>query len=83
MIPITAIPIPWNFWLPDNDRSSGWTNHCYVLQLVCHGYGATPAEAWEDARSRGEVPDDFRLPDTVVATRWDAERENRGLVSAE
>lgn len=70
-----AVPIPWNFWLPDAYRSTGWTNDGYVLQLVCHGYGATPAEAWEDAQSRGEVPSEFEHPEQVIAIRWDAERE--------
>jgi hypothetical protein len=40
-----GIPVPWNFWLPDADRSTGWTNHGYALRLVCHGYGATPGDA--------------------------------------
>jgi hypothetical protein len=68
----------WNFWLPDEDRSSGWSNHCYVLQFVCAGKGATPEEAWESAK-RGEIADlafpagAFHLPDTVVAIRADAE----------
>jgi hypothetical protein len=68
----------WNFWLPDSDRSTGWTNHGYVLQFVCAGRGDTPEEAWASAK-RGEIPDlsvpeDFLLPDTVVAIRKDAER---------
>jgi hypothetical protein len=68
----------WNFWLPDSDRSCGWTNHGYVLQFVCAGNGATPEEAWQSAK-RGEiadlgVPEDFLLPDSVVAIREDAER---------
>lgn len=72
----------WNFWLPDEDRSSGWTNHCYVLQFVCAGLGDTPAEAWESAK-RGEVPDlafpeGFHLPDNVIAIREDAEHRTRG-----
>ena len=72
MIPV---PIPWNFWLPDSDRSTGWTNHGYVLQFVCQGYGVSPAEAWDDAIARGEVPGDLVLPDRVVAIRDDAEHE--------
>ena len=72
-----GIPVPWNFWLPDTDRSTGWTNHGYVLPLVCHGYGKRPADVWEDAQSRGDIPDAFELPDTVIATRWDAEHELR------
>lgn len=70
-----GIPVPWNFWLPDADRSTGLSNHGYVLQLVCHGYGATPADAWEDAQSRGHVPDGFELPETVIAIRWSDEQE--------
>lgn len=68
-------PIPWNFWLPDADRSTGWTNHGYVMQLVCQGCGASPADAWDDARSRGEVPMDLALPERVVAIREDAAHE--------
>ena len=36
----------WNFYVPDCDRSTGWTTHGYVLQFVCDGEGATAAEAW-------------------------------------
>lgn len=68
----------WNFWLPDEDRSTGWTNHGYVLQFVCAGYGHTPEEAWESAK-RGDAPDcgvpeDFELPEGLTAIRDDAER---------
>ena len=69
------VPVPWHFWLPDTDRSTGWASHGYVLQLVCHGYGVTPGEAWEDARSRADLPADFGPRGTIVATRWDAEHE--------
>lgn len=77
---LTQDPPLWNFWLPDEDRSSGWTNHCYTLQFVCAGRGYTPEEAWASAK-RGEVKDlafphgDFHLPDTVVAIREDAEHK--------
>jgi hypothetical protein len=63
----------WGFWLPDNDRSAGWTNHCYVLQFVCEGEGETPKQAWEDAFARDEVPEEFELPDRVIAIPVDAE----------
>jgi hypothetical protein len=67
----------WNFYLPDEDRSSGWTNHCYVLQFVCAGYGNTPEEAWASAKREEAVdlgfPPEFLLPDSVVAFRDDAE----------
>jgi hypothetical protein len=69
----------WNFWLPDEDRSAGWTNHCYVLQFVCVGYGATPEEAAREAVTSGRsvddlgVPPDFILPDNVIAIRDDHE----------
>lgn len=72
---MTSMPIPWNFWLPDSDRSTGWTNHGYVLQFVCEGHGDSPAEAWDDAVERGDVPDDMALPDRVVAIRADAAHE--------
>lgn len=56
-----AIPVPWNFWLPDADRSTGWTNHGYVLQLVCHGYGTTPAEAWKTRDRAVTCPSDSNV----------------------
>ena len=59
----------WGFWLPDEDRSAGWTNHCYVLQWVCEGYGDTPAEAWDEAKAAGRVPEGFVLPETLRAIR--------------
>lgn len=65
----------WNFWLPDSDRSTGWTNHGYVLQFVCQGHGRSPSDAWGEAASRGDVPNDLVLPDRVVAIRDDAEQE--------
>lgn len=75
--PASADATKWNFWLPDSDRSTGWTNHGYVLQFVCAGYGDTPDAAWESAK-RAEVdglgvPEGFHLPDTVVAIREGAE----------
>lgn len=57
----------WSFWLPDEDRSAGWTNHCYVLQFVVSGIGDTPEEAWGNLRE--PVPEDFCLPASLVATR--------------
>jgi hypothetical protein len=69
----------WNFWLPDEDRSTGWTNHCYVLQFVARGHGDTPEEAWADLVAHGGkgqregVPEQFHLPDNLVAIRDDAE----------
>lgn len=71
----TANTVRWNFWLPDEDRSAGWTNHCYVLQYVCDGAGATPDEAWADAKHRGVVPEGFRLPEGLTAIRQDAEEQ--------
>jgi hypothetical protein len=76
--PASTDETKWNFWLPDSDRSCGWTNHGYVLQFVCAGNGATPEEAWQSAK-RGElanlgVPEEFLMPDSVVAIREDAER---------
>lgn len=62
-------PMVWNFYLPDSDRNSGWSNHTYVLQHVCRGVGGTPAEAWRDA----DVPLGFHRPDTLVAVRDDHE----------
>ncbi len=62
----------WNFWLPDEDRNSGWSNHCYVLQLVCHGFGKTPEKAAVEAMRAGRVPEGFH-PDHVVAIRDDVE----------
>lgn len=69
---MTPVPVAWNFWLPDSDRSTGWTNHGYVLQFVCQGRGTSPAEAWDDAASRGDVPEELTEPDGVVAIRDDA-----------
>ena len=63
----------WTFWLPDDDRSTGWTNHGYVLQFVCEGFGATYAEAWEEAKANGRVPDGFHLPDQMKVMRGDAD----------
>lgn len=68
-------PPEWHFWLPDDDRSAGWTNHCYVLQFVCTGRGHTPEQAWADAKSTGQIPDDFQLPETVKAIRGDSEHD--------
>lgn len=67
----------WNFWLADEDRSTGWTNHGYVLQFVCAGKGRTPEQAWASAQ-RGEIadlgiPEDFERPDRVIAIRENAE----------
>lgn len=70
-----GVPTPWNFWLPDADRSTGWSNHGYVLQFVCQGFGVTPGSAWDDAICRGEVPTDLLRPGRVIAIREDAERE--------
>jgi hypothetical protein len=69
----------WNFYLPDEDRSTGWTNHGYVLQFVCAGRGETPADAWASAK-RNEIPDmgvpeDFLLPEIVTAIRASDEIE--------
>lgn len=68
-----AEKVRWNFWLPDEDRSAGWTNHCYVLQYVCRGEGRTAEEAWADAKANGQVPEGFHLPDAGLAIRLDAE----------
>lgn len=70
----------WNFWLPDEDRSAGWTNHCYVLQFVCAGKGETIAEAWTHAIVRNDgrqVPEDFHLPEGLIAIPTSAERRVR------
>lgn len=64
-------PPRWSFYLPDDDRSTGWTNHGYVLQFVCSGIGGTPAKAWENLTD--PVPEQFVLPDQLVAIRDDAE----------
>lgn len=67
----------WIFYLPDEDRSTGWTNHGYVLQRVCEGVGETPDEAWADAVARGRVPDapePFADPGGLVAIRENDER---------
>jgi hypothetical protein len=49
----------WNFYLPDDDRSTGWTNHGYVLQFVCEGHGATPGQAWDEVLAAGRIPDGY------------------------
>lgn len=49
----------WCFYLTDDDRSVGWTNHGLVLQYVCVGYGATPREAWADALASRRVPSGY------------------------
>jgi hypothetical protein len=61
----------WHFYLLDEDRSTGWTNHGYVLQYVCSGEGETPEQAWESAKrgDAGPVPKDFVLPATLIAIR--------------
>jgi hypothetical protein len=59
----------WNFWLPDSDRSTGWTNHGYALQFVCRGEGRTQVEAWRQAVEQGSVPEGFHLPEELVAIR--------------
>jgi hypothetical protein len=51
----------WNFHLPDEDRSTGWTNHGYVLQYVCNGTGDTPQDAWLDALANGNVPEGYQI----------------------
>lgn len=62
----------WNFWLPDDDRSAGWTNHCYVLQFVCGGEGDTPAEAWDNLLPDRPLPGAFIL-EALIAIREDGE----------
>lgn len=64
----------WNFWLPDDDRSCGWTNHGYVLQLVMRGTGNTADEAMAEAVDAGRVPDEFFPEPSLIATRDDAEQ---------
>jgi hypothetical protein len=61
----------WNFWLPDSDRSCGWTNHGYVLQFVCAGNGATPEEAWRrrSLRARRLPADPRPAPGPAVRRR--------------
>lgn len=50
----------WTFYSPDSDRSSGWTNHCFVMQTVCFGYGLTAEEALRDAaRTREDEFDQY------------------------
>ncbi|HTB50085.1 MAG TPA: hypothetical protein VK701_03840 [Solirubrobacteraceae bacterium] len=58
----------WNFYLPDEDRNAGWTNHCYTLQFVCNGFGTGPATAWKEAIAAHRVPDGYDLaePPTVA-----------------
>src|SRR5262245_25923154 len=63
----------WAFWLPDEDRSAGWTNHCYTLQFVCRARGQTPEKAWKDALTLDQVPEGFHLPDVLIAIREDRE----------
>jgi len=65
----------WCFWCPDDDRSTGWTNHGYVLQLVCRGRGRTAREAWANAKAAGVVPEDFELGGGGIATREDHEKK--------
>jgi hypothetical protein len=64
----------WNFYLPDDDRNTGWTNHGYVLQFVCHGNGATPGQAWDEALGAGRIPDRYLIEEPPqVAIRADHE----------
>jgi hypothetical protein len=64
----------WNFYLPDDDRSTGWTNHGYVLQFVCEGRGATPGQAWGEVLAAGRVPDGYIVEEPPqVAIRADHE----------
>jgi hypothetical protein len=67
-----ALP-KWNFYLPDEDRSSGWSNHTYCLQFVCEGYGHAAQAAAGEAVMAGRVPEGFLLPEGVVAIRDDFE----------
>ena len=65
----------WTFWLPDADRSTGWTNHGYVWQRVCDGVGDTVKEAWRNALEEDCVPPEFELPESLIATKVQDERE--------
>lgn len=67
LLPDEPAPM-WDFYLPDDDRSTGWTNHGYVLQLVCSARGVTA----EEAAAAAVAPDGFHLPESVVAIRRDA-----------
>ena len=61
----------WNFYLPDEDRNAVWTNHCYILQFVCNGFGADPAAAWKEALAEGRVPEDYDVaepPSVAIQT---------------
>lgn len=59
-------PTYWTFWLADSDRSAGWTNHCFILQYVCQGFGLTALQAAQEATARGAVPEGFE-PDRCIA----------------
>lgn len=70
--------ITWSFWLPDEDRNSGWSNHTYCLQFVCEGRGDTIEQAWEDAKARDDelgLPESFEPePSRFVVTKKNEER---------
>lgn len=51
----------WNLYLSDDDRSTGWTNHCFVLQYVGQGEGDTPQQAWDQLKASGGVAEGYLL----------------------
>lgn len=72
-VPEARVP-EWNFYLPDEDRNAGWTNHCYVLQFVCWGHGPTPEQAWGEAVAAGRIPSGYIVEEPpTVAIRADHE----------
>lgn len=71
---VAAERVQWNFYLPDEDRTVGWTNHCYVLQFVCHGVGDDPATAWKEAVAAGRIPEHYASGPPTVAIKSEAEQ---------
>jgi hypothetical protein len=65
-------PRQWNFAAVDTDRSSGFSNHTYCLQVAFVGNGDTPEIAYRQAANAGQVPDGLE-PDELTVWPLDAE----------
>ena len=46
---MSAPELEWGFYVVDQDRSWGWSNHVCTLGCVCLGYGETPEAGWAEA----------------------------------
>jgi hypothetical protein len=66
-------PRQWNFAVVDSDRSSGFSNHTYCLQVAFVGSGDTPEMAFRQAANAGEVPAGLE-PDALTVWPLDAEQ---------